>query len=102
MVKKIAYSKLTKEVDMFLNNLTYERLALLKPGEIYEILYTALSKIAITYFDNIDTTRNVEINVRKDLVERFIELTGYIKVQGKFVGIDIRYGIRQEMSTANG
>lgn len=85
------YAKLTKEVDDFLISLTFDRLSTLKPGDIYAMLYTNLSKLAVKYFDSLDTTHNMEISIRKDFEEGFIEITGYIKVEGKFVGIDIRY-----------
>jgi hypothetical protein len=86
-----AYNKLTLEVDKYLDSLSFERLMPLRPGEIYSVLYTALSQLAVRYYESLDATHNIELNVRKDFEEEFVELTGYIKLLGKFVWIENRY-----------
>lgn len=89
------YQKLSNEVDSYLGSLTFDNLIALRPGAIYSILYTNLSKLTVKYYDGIDATHNIEISVRKEYELEFVELTGYIKLIDKFIWIDNRYSRRE-------
>lgn len=70
---------LEEEINNFLSSLKYKKLANILNGDIYSLVYTNLSRSLIKYFDSIDATKNITLNIRRGT--DFIQITGYIGIK---------------------
>lgn len=78
--------KLQKEVDTYINELTYASITKLNMGQLNNKLFHDISNIILCYYEDIDTTKNSELSI--DLRYDKVDITGYFKVYNNFIHIE--------------
>ena len=80
---------LSIRVDKYLDSLRYKKIV--SDRDAYNTIYRALSKMTLSRFEEVDPTRNIIIDIRHNLGAKEITLTGYIKVQKRFIQLERVY-----------